>query len=395
MSYDPETIAVRAGLETDPVHGSVMAPLYQSTNYTFDGYKGKRRYDYSRSGNPTRDLLGQAIADLEGGFGSVLTTSGMAALDLLTYYAQPKDLVFAPHDCYGGTHRMLQHKAARGHYRVRFVDQTNLKTLEQAFKEEAPRLILIETPSNPLLRLTDIRAVCTLARQYGTFSAVDNTFLSPVFQRPFELGADVVVHSTTKYLNGHSDVVGGVLVSKKEEDHLFFTWWANCIGNTGAPYDSYLTLRGLRTLGIRVRHQEESAREVAAFLNNHPAVRQVYYPGLADHPQYDLACRQQSGFGSMISFELAGGEDEVKTFLEQTELFSLAESLGGFESLVAHPATMTHVGMDPVARVEAGISDQLLRLSIGLESVQDLITDLDKALAVSPAATGQLSPSLI
>lgn len=382
--YQAATLASRAGVETDSNHGSVMPPLYLSTNFTFDGFKGKRQYDYTRSGNPTRDTVGQAIAELEGGFGAVMTASGMAALDLLFYYAKPGELIFAPHDCYGGTHRLLQHKAERGHFRVRFVDQTNLEALAAAFQQEAPKLILIETPSNPLLRLTDIQAVCGIAQAYGTLCAVDNTFLSPVLQNPLALGADVVVHSTTKYLNGHGDVVGGALVSRTQELHQFFSWWGNCIGNTGAPFDSYLTLRGLRTLEVRLKHQASTAARIAEALASHPAVSQVYYPGLESHPNYELACRQQKGFGAMLSFELIGGETGIRTLLRHLKLFSLAESLGGVESLIAHPATMTHAAMDPVARRDAGISDQLLRLSIGLEAPDDLLQDITHALNQVP-----------
>lgn len=374
------TIAARAGVESDKNHGAVMPPLYLSTNYTFDGYKNKRPYDYTRSGNPTRDVVGQAIADLEGGFGAVLTASGMAALDLLFYHLKPGELVFAPHDCYGGTYRLLRTKSELGHYRVKFVDQTDLNALQKAFKEEAPKLILIETPSNPLLRLTDIAEVCTLAKQYGTLCAVDNTFLSPVLQQPLSLGADIVIHSTTKYLNGHGDVVGGALISKTEELHQFYAWWANCIGNTGSPFDSYLTLRGLRTLEVRLRQQEASALTIARFLHGHPLIKTVHYPGLESHPNHELACQQQAGFGAMMSFELAGGEAEIVELLNRLQLFSLAESLGGVESLIAHPATMTHASMDENARQAAGISNQLLRLSVGLEGVQDLLADLEHAL---------------
>lgn len=376
----PATIAARAGLESDRNHGAVMPPIYLSTNYTFDGYKGKREYDYSRSGNPTRDVAGQAIADLEGGFGAVLTASGMSALDLLFYHVKPGELIFAPHDCYGGTYRLLRHKADLGHFRVKFVNQTDLTALAQAFQEEAPKLILIESPSNPLLRLTDISAVCALAKSHGTLCAVDNTFLSPVLQQPLSLGADVVVHSTTKYLNGHGDVVGGAVISKTQELHQFYAWWGNCIGNTGSPFDSFLTLRGMRTLEVRIRQQEASALAIAKHLEQHPLVEKVYYPGLESHPNYALACRQQAGFGAMISFELAGGEAEIVTLLQNLSLFSLAESLGGVESLIAHPATMTHAAMDENARQAAGISNQLLRLSIGLEGLQDLCADLEQAL---------------
>ena len=222
--------------------------------------------------------------------------------------------------------------------------------------------------------------MCRLAQRAGALCAADNTFLSPALQRPLDWGADVVVHSTTKYLNGHSDVVGGALVSKTEAMHQFFSWWANCIGNTGAPFDSYLTLRGLRTLDVRIRQQEAGARRIAEFLHRHPAVTQVYYPGLPDHPGYELACRQQKGFGAMISFELSGGETAIRSLLTRLKLFSLAESLGGVESLIAHPATMTHAAMDPDARRAAGLSDQLLRLSVGLEAPDDLLSDLECAL---------------
>lgn len=374
------TIAARTGVGTDPAHGAVMPPLYLSSNYTFDGYQGKRPYDYSRSGNPTRDVTAEAIKDLEGGFGAVLTSSGMAALDLLFYSVRPGELILAPHDCYGGTYRLLKHKAERGYFRLKLVNQTDAQALEQAFAEEAPRLILTETPSNPLLRLTDLALVARLAKQHGTLFAADNTFLSPALQRPFEFGADVVVHSTTKYLNGHSDVVGGALVSRTQELHTDFAWWANCIGNTGSPFDSYQTLRGLRTLPVRLRQQEATAGQLALFLEQHPAVERVYYPGLASHPQHLLARRQQKGFGAMISFEVTGGERGVRTLLEHLRYFSLAESLGGVESLIAHPATMTHASMDESARLAAGITNQLLRLSVGLEHEDDLQSDLLNAL---------------
>ncbi len=388
-STHPATIATRSGVESDVAFGAVMPPLYLSSNYTFDGYKGKRQYDYTRSGNPTRDLIGQAIADLEGGYGGVMTASGMSALDLLFHYVDPGDLIFAPHDCYGGTYRLLQSKSERGFYRVKFIDQGDLEALKDAFAIERPKLILIETPSNPLLRVVDIKAICALAKQHDTLVAADNTFLSPALQKPFELGADVVIHSTTKYLNGHSDVVGGAVVSKTEALHQFFFWWANNIGNTASPFDSYMTLRGLRTLAVRIQQQEQSADQLAHFLKSHPAVAKVYYPGLTEHPGHELAKNQQQGFGAMISFELAGDEETLVTLLENLQLFSLAESLGGVESLIAHPATMTHAGMQPEARRTAGISDQLLRLSIGLESVEDLQSDLETALTAASLTLAQ------
>lgn len=382
------TIAARSGVASDTAHGAVMPPLYLSSNYTFDGFGGKREYDYTRSGNPTRDVAGQAICDLEGGHGAVLVSSGMAALDLLFYCVKPGELIFAPHDCYGGTHRLLRCKAERGYFRVKWVNQTDLAALEAAFEEEAPRLILIETPSNPLLRITDLKAVCALAKRYGTLCAADNTFLSPVLQRPIEQGADIVVHSTTKYLNGHSDVVGGALISATPELDQDFHFWANCIGNTGSPFDSYQTLRGIRTLEVRVKQQQKTAQQLAEFLETHPAVSKVNYPGLPSHPGHEIAKEQQSGFGAMLSFEVLGGEEGVRTLVDNLEFFSLAESLGGIESLVAHPATMTHASMDEIARRNAGISNQLIRISIGLEGADDLQNDLQTALdLICSAAT--------
>lgn len=376
---DSCTIAARAGIETDSIYGAVTPPLYLSSNFAFEGFGKPRKYDYSRSGNPTRDALGEAIAELEGGYNSVITSSGMAALDLVFQLLTPDDLVIAPHDCYGGTYRLLTARAKQGHFKIAFANLTLKQNLPLIFCAK-PRLILVETPSNPLLRITDIAAVAKEARKHGTIVAVDNTFLSPILQKPIALGADIVVHSTTKYINGHSDVVGGAVVSATQELHESFTWWANCAGTTGAPFDSFLTLRGLRTLPARIRQQNESAQEVAEFLSRHPCVRKVYYPGLRSHEGHQIARIQQKGFGAMLSFEIEGGEEAVKSFLHSLTLFSLAESLGGFESLVAHPATMTHASMDETARIKAGIGRDLIRVSVGLESPRDLIRDLGNAL---------------
>ena len=373
------TKTARAGVDKDPLHGSVTPALYLSTNYSFEGFGKKRPYDYSRSGNPTRDELGAAIAALEGGYNAVITSSGMAALDLVFQYLSPGDLIIAPHDCYGGTYRLLQTRAAKKQFEVLFVDLTKTSDLPAIFACK-PKLVLIETPSNPLLRITDIEAVTKIAKRTGAIVAVDNTFLSPVLQRPIELGADIVIHSTTKYINGHGDVVGGAVISKTAELHDTFAWWANCTGTTGAPFDSFLTLRGLRTLGLRIGQQNDSAGDVAGFLATHPAVAAVYYPGLPSHPGHDIAKRQQDGFGAMLSIELKGGSDAVRSFTERLSLFSFAESLGGYESLAAHPATMTHASMDKEAQVKAGITDVLVRLSIGLETPEDLIRDLGFAL---------------
>ena len=375
----PATRAVRAGLGIDAEHGAVVPPSHLSSNFTFEGYGRKRRYDYTRSGNPSRDALGEALAALEGGAGAVVTCSGMAAITLVCHLLGPDDLLIAPHDCYGGTHRLLSSLAARGQFRVEFVNQAEPLELAAAF-ETRPRMVLVETPSNPLLRITDLAAVADHCRTTGALMVADNTFLSPGWQTPIAHGADIVLHSTTKYLNGHSDVVGGAVVARTPELHAELDWWANCLGLGGAPFDSFLTARGMRTLHARLRIHEENAAKLVALLVAHPAVAQVYYPGLASHPGHDIARRQQTGFGGMISFELAGGEVAVEAFLDGLAHYFLAESLGGVESLVAHPASMTHAAMDPEARRIAGISDSLLRLSVGIEDGDDLAADLATAL---------------
>lgn len=356
-----------------------MPPIHLTSTYAFTGFGEKRCYDYTRSGNPTRDALAEAVAELEGGAGAVVTASGMAAVSLVAHLLKTDDLLVAPHDCYGGTYRLFAALARSGALKVEFVDQTDGIALERAIAL-GPKLVWVETPSNPLLRIVDIAALAERAHDAGAQLLVDNTFLSPGWQRPVALGADLVLHSTTKYLNGHSDVVGGAVVAKTAALHERLTWWANCIGVTGAPFDSYLTLRGLRTLYARLRVHGENAAAVADLLSSHRAVSRVFYPGLRSHPQHELARAQQAGFGAMVSFELHGGISNVCAFLKGLKCFSLAESLGGVESLVAHPATMTHAAMDTDARHRAGISDTLLRLSIGIEAQEDLIADLAAAL---------------
>jgi cystathionine gamma-synthase len=387
MSFQPSstTRAVRAALESDTQHGAVVPPLHLTSTFAFKCFGEKRSYDYTRSGNPTRDALGEAIASLEGGAGAVITASGMSAVNLVCQLLSADDLLIAPHDCYGGTYRLFSNLARRGALRVEFIDQTDAEAFSAALARK-PKLVWVETPSNPLLRVVDIRAAAQKAHAVGAWLLADNTFLSPAWQQPLALGADFVLHSTTKYLNGHSDVVGGAVVSSTPELHERMVWWANCIGVTGAPFDSYLTLRGIRTLHARLRAHGENAAAIAEMLSTHPAVRHVYYPGLPSHPQHQLARSQQSGFGAMLSFELHGGIPNVCAFLDGLQCFSLAESLGGVESLVAHPATMTHAAMDAEARRTAGISDALLRLSVGIESSDDLLLDLRKGLDRAAAA---------
>lgn len=380
------TAAVRASLESDSQHGAVVPPLHLSSTYTFAGFGEKRQYDYSRSGNPTRDALADALAELEGGAGAVVTSSGMAAINLVLQLLQPGDVLLAPHDCYGGTFRLLENLASKGHFEVLFVDQTNERDLHRACARK-PRLILVETPSNPLLRIVDLRELSTIARSCGALLAVDNTFLSPALQNPIKLGADVVIHSTTKYLNGHSDVVGGAVVAADAELFERLAWWANCLGITGAPFDSFLTLRGVRTLHTRIRQHERNASLLAHVLAEHDGVERVYYPGLRGHEGHEIARQQQSGFGGMLSFEINGGEAAVRAFVESLQLFSLAESLGGVESLVCHPATMTHAPVHKEALAEAGISQNLIRLSVGLECSDDLVGDVIQALDAARIAT--------
>ena len=379
------TAAVRAGIATDRHHGAVVPPLHLSANFAFERFNKPREFDYTRSGNPTRSILADALTELEGGAGGVVTGTGMSAVTLALQLVKPGETVLAAHDCYGGTQRLLRGLSARGHFNVAFVDLTTSAGLDEIARCR-PRLVWVETPSNPLLRITDIAAVASVAHATGSIVVVDNTFLSPALQQPIGLGADLVVHSTTKYLNGHSDVVGGCVVAADAALADELKWWGNALGITGAPFDSYLTLRGLRTLHVRIKQHVENAGAVVDALREHPAVGRLFYPGLATHIGHDVAKRQQTGFGAMASFEIHGGVQAVERFTERLRHFTLAESLGGVESLVAHPATMTHASMTPEARATAGISESLVRLSIGIESADDLIADLRQALDAAARA---------
>ncbi|MFJ5435124.1 cystathionine gamma-synthase [Pectobacterium sp. CHL-2024] len=379
MTRKQATIAVRSGLNDDEQYGCVVPPIHLSSTYNFTGFNQPRAHDYSRRGNPTRDVVQRALAELEGGAGAVMTSSGMSAIMLVcTVFLRPGDLLVAPHDCYGGSYRLFDSLSKRGAFRVKFVDQSDTDALNAALAEK-PKLVLVESPSNPLLRVVDIAAICQAAREAGAVSVVDNTFLSPALQKPLELGADLVVHSCTKYLNGHSDVVAGAVIAKDADTITELAWWANNIGVTGAAFDSYLLLRGLRTLAPRMAAAQRNAQQVVEFLQTQPLVKALYHPSLPSNPGHDIARRQQSGFGAMLSFELDGDEDTLRRFLASLELFTLAESLGGVESLISHAATMTHAGMSPEARAAAGISETLLRISTGIEDGDDLVADLDRA----------------
>ncbi|HHL43889.1 MAG TPA: cystathionine gamma-synthase [Hellea balneolensis] len=374
-----QTRAVNAQIGADTAYGAVVPPLYLSTTYKFPGFENMGVYDYGRGGNPTRDALGDALARLENGYGGVVTASGMAAIDLTLNLLPGGSTVIAPHDCYGGTYRLFEHRAKQGRIQIRFIDQNNEDALQDALAQD-PDMVFIETPSNPLMRLVDIKSVVKRAKRAGAFVVCDNTFLSPARQTPLDLGADIVVHSNTKYINGHSDVIGGVVVAKTQTRFEDLSWWANCTGVTGAPFDSYQTLRGLRTLFARMDAQEKSALRIAQYLEAHDKVRKVYYPGLATHPQYELAQTQQTGPGAMLSFELETNKSGMERFFHAPGIFQFAESLGGTESLICHPATMTHRAMNEAAQIKAGIQMQLVRLSVGLEHTDDLITSLKTML---------------
>lgn len=384
----PATQCVHAGVQPDPAYGAVMPPIYQSSTFAFRDVCTNAGFDYTRSGNPTRSALEDALTILEGGGGATCTSTGMSAILVALNLLPGGSHVLCTVDCYGGTFRLLEHARAAYGLEVTYLDLADLDAVTRAFRPNTG-MVWIESPSNPLLRLTDIAAIAALARARGALTVVDNTFLSPLLQRPLELGADLVVHSTTKYLNGHSDVVGGAVVAARGQVALAqrIASVNNLLGTSQAPHDCFLVLRGLKTLQVRMRAHEAGAQVVAAYLAAHPAIRAVYYPGLASHPQHALARRQQRGFGAMLSFELVDGtRARVEHVLKTLRWFTLAESLGGVESLVAHPASMTHASMTPEARARAGITDSLIRLSIGIEEPDDLIVDLARALGSLPPA---------
>ncbi len=381
------TQCVHAGVQPDPAYGAVMPPIYQSSTFAFRDVCTNAGYDYTRSGNPTRAALEEAIALLEGGQGATCTSTGMSAVLVALNLLPHGSHLLCTVDCYGGTFRTLEHAKAAYGLEVTYLDLADLAAVRAAFRPTT-RMVWIETPSNPLLRLTDIRAVAALAHERDALAVVDNTFLSPVLQRPFDHGADLVVHSTTKYLNGHSDVVGGAVVAPPGKLAMLqrIQSMNNLLGTSQSPHDCFLVLRGLKTLLLRMKAHEAGARQVAELLSGHPEVARVHYPGLASHPQHALARAQQKGFGAMLSFELRGYTPaRVDHLLKTLRWFTLAESLGGVESLVAHPASMTHASMTPEARQRAGINDGVIRLSIGIEDPADLLADLARALGSLPA----------
>jgi len=374
------TRAIHSGQEPDPSTGAVVVPIYQTSTYAQDALGKHRGYEYSRTGNPTRAALEQCIAALEGGAHGLAFASGMAAEATVMQLLKPGDHTLAVDDLYGGSYRLFRRVLEPMGLTFSFVDGSDLSAVEKAMTDRT-RMVWVESPTNPLLKLVDINAVSKLAHARQALLVADNTFMSPYFQRPLSLGADIVVHSATKYLGGHSDVIGGTLVVNRDDLFERLAFLQNAVGGVPGPMDAWLVLRGLKTLAIRMREHDRNARLVAAFLSEHPKVARVFYPGLPKNPQRELAQRQMSGFGGMISFEVKGGLEPARHVVERTRLFTLAESLGGVESLIELPAVMTHASIPAETRRAHGVADGLVRLSVGIEDVADLISDLDRALA--------------
>lgn len=374
------TRAIHAGQEPDPGTGSVMTPIYQTSTYAQTGMGGHKGFEYSRTSNPTRTALEASLASLENGQYGLAFASGMAAEHAVLSLLNADDHMVSCDDLYGGTYRIFERVLKRYNVDVSYVPASAINDYEKAIRPNT-KLIWLETPTNPLLRLVDIQAVANIAHRNHLLLVVDNTFSSPYFQQPLELGADIVVHSTTKYVNGHSDVIGGALVMNSPNIYEPIKFFQNAAGGVPGPQDCWLTLRGIKTLAVRMRQHAENAMAVARFLSEHPRVDKVYYPGLPSHPDYELAKRQMSGFGGMVSFQFKGTLDDVDQVVRRFKVFTFAESLGGVESLVCHPASMTHGSIPKEIREARGLTDTLLRLSVGIEDADDLILDLQQALA--------------
>ncbi len=376
------TKAIHVGQAADPATGATVVPIYQTSTYTQEEIGRHKGYEYSRTGNPTRAALEQCLASLEEGDYGLAFASGLAATSAVLSILRPGDHMVAAADLYGGTYRLFEQVYRPMGISFTYVDGRDPGQFDQAITATT-KLVWVETPTNPLLQLVDIQAVAEICRALGVVLAVDNTFATPYFQRPLALGADIVVHSTTKYIGGHSDVVGGAVVTSNEDIYRAVKFYQNAAGGVPGPFDAWLTLRGLKTLAVRMRQHEENAFQVAEYLAQHPLVEVVYYPGLADHPQHELAKKQMSGFGGMVTFLLRGGRDEANRFVKSLQFFSFAESLGGVESLACYPPTMTHGSIPVEERESRGITDGLIRLSVGIEDIEDLIADLDRALQAS------------
>ena len=376
------TKAIRTGQQPDPATGAVVVPVYQTVNFVFDDIGRPHGYEYSRSANPTRTALEQCLASLEEAQFGLAFGSGMAAVDAVLSLLRPGDHVVSAEHVYGGTYRLFEQVYIPRGIEFTYVNGWRSEAFARALRPNT-KLVWIETPANPLLQLVDVRAVAGIAHEGGAKLVADNTFSSPFFQRPLTQGADIVLHSTTKYISGHSDVIGGAVLTSDPELHKAIKFYQNAAGAVPGPWDCWLSLRGLKTLAVRMRQHEVNAKAVAEFLAKHPAVRETIYPGLPSHPQHDLATAQMDGFGAIVTFRLDGGNDQVRRFVKALKVFLFAESLGGVESLVCHPATMSHGVLTPEERQKVGITDGTIRLSVGIEDAQDLIEDLAQALAAS------------
>jgi O-succinylhomoserine (thiol)-lyase len=374
-----ETDAIHAGERPDKAYGAISPPIYQTSTFAFEDVGKTKGYDYSRSGNPTRKVLEDTIAKLEGGKAGFACASGLAAEATIIHLLKAGDHVVAVEDIYGGTFRLFQEVMTNFGLEFTFIKMSSQQAVESAIKPNT-RMIWLETPSNPLLHIVDLEMAAAVAKKHGLISVMDNTFASPYFLRPLELGIDIVVHSTTKYLNGHSDVIGGAIVTGTDELTRRIAYLHNALGAVAGPFDSWLVLRGIETLPVRMRLHEANAIAVAHFLQRQNTVSRVYYPGLPDHPGHDIAKRQMKGFGGMVSFEMKGGLAAVNRFLRGIKVFTLAESLGGMTSLAGHPVTQSHAAMSKQQRDKVGIHESLVRLSVGLENIDDLLEDLKQAL---------------
>jgi len=379
MKQKFETRAIHAGCEPDSGTGAIMTPIFQTSTYVQESPGKHKGYDYSRTHNPTRTALEKNIASLEEGNYGLAFSSGMSAISAITQMLSAGDHIICSDDVYGGTFRLFDKVLKKFNLEFDFIDLTSLQSLERHIKNTT-KLVWLESPSNPLLKLIDIELIACIAKKHNILVVVDNTFATPFFQKPLKLGADIVMHSTTKYLNGHSDVIGGALVMNDQELYTKLQFLQNAAGGVPGPFDCFLVLRGIKTLAIRMERHAENALKIAQFLENHPKVRKVIYPGLSSHPQHELAKKQMTGFGGIITFFIKGGLEAARRFLERVKIFSLAESLGGVESLIEHPAIMTHASLPKEVREKIGISDELIRVSVGIEHVDDLISDLKQAL---------------
>ena len=382
MNQRFETRAIHAGCEPDSGTGAIMTPIFQTSTYVQESPGKHKGYDYSRTHNPTRTALERNIASLEEGNYGLAFSSGMSAISTITHMLNAGDHIICSDDVYGGTFRLFDKVLKKFNLEFDFIDLTSLQSLERYIKNTT-KLVWLESPSNPLLKLINIEATAKIAKSRGIVTVVDNTFATPFFQKPLKLGADIVMHSTTKYLNGHSDVIGGALVMNDQELYNKLQFLQNAAGGVPGPFDCFLVLRGIKTLAIRMERHAGNALKIAQFLENHPKVRKVIYPGLSSHPQHELAKKQMTGFGGIVTFFIKGGLEAARRFLERVTVFSLAESLGGVESLIEHPAIMTHASLPKEVREKIGISDELIRVSVGIENVDDLIDDLENALASS------------